>query len=267
MMERGSKTATVSRLSLGAFDLSPWLPLLPTGHHLVHTPQLVDLQGSAAYLCTPMSTTTSARSESGQIFESPVLEALTRTHIAVPLTIFFGCGALSGFYSVNYLGLSVLATLSLYAAGSLFFTFIEYTAHRKLYHMGTAGSARKIRMQYVMHGVHHDHPRDKKRLALPPLVSIVLASAFMGLFYLVLGQGGIAFGGGFMTGYATYLMVHYAVHTMNPPKNFLSILWKHHNLHHYVGDSGAFGVSSPLWDHLFGTMPVDPRAKRQVPTT
>jgi sterol desaturase/sphingolipid hydroxylase (fatty acid hydroxylase superfamily) len=206
-------------------------------------------------------TMSTAKLESGRIFQSPVLEALTKTHIAVPLVIFYGIGAASGYVAVHILHLHLFATLSLYLAGALFFTLIEYTAHRKLYHMGTAGSPRKVRMQYVMHGVHHDHPRDKKRLALPPVVSVVLASLFMGLFYLLLGDSGIAFGGGFMTGYATYLMVHYAVHTMNPPKNIFGVLWKHHNLHHYVGDSGAFGVSSPLWDHIFGTMPVDPRKK------
>ena len=205
-----------------------------------------------------------AKPDSGRIFQSPVLEALTKTHIAVPLTIFFGIGALSGYVAVHVLHLSVQSTLSMYGAGALFFTLIEYTAHRYLYHMGTADSERKVRMQYVMHGVHHDHPRDKKRLALPPVVSLVLAAAFMGLFRLVLGQHGIAFGGGFMTGYAAYLMVHYAVHTMNPPKNVFGILWKHHNLHHYVGDSGGFGVSSPLWDQMFGTMPLDPKAKRKV---
>lgn len=200
---------------------------------------------------------------SGRIFQNPVLEALTKTHIAVPLTIFFGLGAVSGYVSVHVMGFSVLNTLSLYLVGALFFTFIEYIAHRKLYHMGTSGSERKARMQYIMHGVHHDHPRDKKRLALPPVVSVVLATLFMGLFRLVLGPSGIAFGGGFMTGYATYLMVHYAVHTMNPPKNIFGVLWKHHNLHHYVGDKGAFGVSSPLWDYVFGTMPVDPKAGRR----
>lgn len=205
-----------------------------------------------------------AKTSSGRIFQNPFLEALTRTHIAVPLTIFFGLGAVSGYASVHLLGFDVVGTLSLYLAGALFFTFIEYIAHRYLYHMGTGNSARKQRLQYVMHGVHHDHPRDKKRLALPPVVSVVLATLFMGLFRLVLGPSGIAFGGGFMTGYATYLMVHYAVHTMNPPKNLFGVLWRHHNLHHYVGDEGAFGVSSPLWDHVFGTMPVDPKAKRQA---
>ena len=31
-------------------------------------------------------------SESGRLFKSPVLEALTKTHIAFPLTIFYGTG-------------------------------------------------------------------------------------------------------------------------------------------------------------------------------
>ena len=208
-----------------------------------------------------------AQPTSGRIFQNPILEALTKTHIAIPLTIFYGLGIASGYVSVHVLGYSVLHTLSFYAVGALFFTLIEYLAHRYLYHMGTAGSARKVRLQYIMHGIHHDHPRDKKRLALPPLLSVVLATLFMGLFRLILGPSGIAFGGGFMTGYATYLMVHYAVHTMNPPKNIFGVLWKHHNLHHYVGDTGAFGVSSPLWDHIFGTMPEDPKARRKVATT
>ena len=45
------------------------------------------------------------------------------------------------------------------------------------------------------------------------------------------------------------------------PHNFLGIIWKHHNLHHYVGDDGAFCVSSPFWDYIFGTMPKAPRRK------
>jgi sterol desaturase/sphingolipid hydroxylase (fatty acid hydroxylase superfamily) len=208
----------------------------------------------------------SSTPSSGRIFQNPILESLTKTHIAIPLVIFYGIGIASGYWSVHKLNIAVLPTLAMYFVGALFFTLIEYTAHRKLYHMGTAGSARKVRLQYVMHGVHHDHPRDKKRLALPPVLSVVLAAAFMGLYWLILGDHGIAFGGGFMTGYATYLMVHYAVHTMNPPKNIFGVLWKHHNLHHYVGDEGAFGVSSPLWDYVFSTMPEDPMKKRKSAT-
>lgn len=200
-------------------------------------------------------------SESGRIFKSPVLEALTRTHIAFPLTIFYGTGALALYAALAWYGQPWMTSVALFLVGAFFFTLVEYSVHRYFYHMDT-DSPRKARIQYIFHGVHHDHPRDKKRLALPPLMSALVAAIFIGIFRLVMGYSGFAFGGGFMVGYATYLLAHYAIHVYNPPKNFLREIWKHHNLHHYVGDTGAFGVSSPLWDHIFGTMPEDPRKKR-----
>ena len=201
--------------------------------------------------------------DSGKMFKSPLLEALTRTHIAVPLTIFFGTGALSLYWCLGPLGLEVIGSVSLFIVGAIFFTLVEYLVHRYFYHMGV-DTPRKERLQYVFHGVHHDHPRDKKRLALPPLMSLLVAAAFVGIFRLLLGTYGYAFGGGFMTGYATYLYIHYAIHIYAPPKNIFRVIWKHHNLHHFVGDTGAFGVSSPLWDHIFGTMPEDPLKKRKM---
>lgn len=201
--------------------------------------------------------------DSGRMFKSPFLEAMTRTHIAIPLTLFYGTGIGAMCWSMAVLDLGITACISLFLVGIIFFTWVEYMIHRYFYHMNT-DSPRKVRMQYVFHGVHHDHPRDKKRLALPPLMSILVAAAFIGLFRLALGEYGFAFGGGFLTGYATYLLIHYAIHIHHPPKNFLRIIWKHHNIHHFVGDTGAFGVSTPLWDHIFGTMPEEPRAKKQV---
>ena len=201
--------------------------------------------------------------ESGRLFKSPVLEALTRTHIAFPLTIFYGVGFLAFFGSLVWIGIGVVPAISLFLVGAFFFTLVEYLVHRYLYHM-EADTPRKARLQYLFHGIHHDHPRDKKRLALPPLMSVLVAAMFVGLFRLLMGTYGYAFGGGFMTGYATYLLAHYAIHVYSPPKNALGAIWKHHNLHHFVGDTGAFGVSSPLWDHIFGTMPKDPRSARKT---
>ncbi|HQV51528.1 MAG: sterol desaturase family protein [Flavobacteriales bacterium] len=203
--------------------------------------------------------------DSGRMFESPLMEALTKTHIAFPLTIFFGTGALALYWCIGPLGLGIIGSLSLFIVGGIFFTLVEYLVHRYFYHMGV-DTARKARLQYLFHGVHHDHPRDKKRLAMPPLMSAFMAVLFVGIYRLLMGNYGYAFGGGFMTGYATYLLIHYAIHIYTPPKNILRIIWKHHNLHHFVGDTGAFGVSSPLWDHIFGTMPEDPLKKRKMQT-
>jgi len=199
-------------------------------------------------------------SATGRIFQSPILEALTKTHIAVPLALFWTSGAITLWYSIAVLGVQWTSAFVFFFVGALFFTLIEYVMHRFLYHIPAATEKRK-KFQYTIHGVHHDHPRDKSRLALPPLVSIVLAILFIGLFRLIMGEFGFAFGGGFLFGYSTYLCAHYAIHIYKPPTNFLSLIWKHHNLHHFVGDDGAFGVSSPLWDYVFGTMPSDPKRK------
>jgi sterol desaturase/sphingolipid hydroxylase (fatty acid hydroxylase superfamily) len=59
---------------------------------------------------------------------------------------------------------------------------------------------------------------------------------------------------GFLVGYAFYLSVHYMVHVYQPPKNFLKVLWINHAVHHYKHGEYVFGVSSPLWDYIFGTM-------------
>jgi sterol desaturase/sphingolipid hydroxylase (fatty acid hydroxylase superfamily) len=204
---------------------------------------------------------TEKRTEGGRIFQSPVLEALTKTHIAIPLTLFYTAGFAILLYSVLALGTPWISAVLVFVGGFFSFTLVEYAMHRWFYHMPTDTPRRK-RMQYVFHGIHHEFPRDKRRLAMPPLMAIVLTALFVGLFRLVLGQSGYAFSGGFLWGYCTYLLVHYAIHVYKPPRNILRELWKHHNLHHYVGDKGAFGVSSPFWDMVFGTMPEDPRTRK-----
>lgn len=196
----------------------------------------------------------------GRIFKSPVLEALTKTHIAIPITLFWVVGGVTIWYSMAKLGISLQTVLVFFLGGIVLFTLVEYVMHRFLYHI-PAETEKRRRFQYVIHGVHHDHPRDKTRLAMPPLVSIVLATLFISLFRVLIGPNGYAFGGGFLFGYSTYLLAHYAIHIYKQPKNVLGIIWKHHNLHHYVGDDGAFGVSTPFWDYIFGTMPKEPRRK------
>ena len=198
--------------------------------------------------------------DGGRIFRSPTLEWLTRTHIAFPLSVFYGMAVFSMWYGVQRLQLAPLLLLVLLLSGLLFFTWVEYTVHRRFYHMRT-DSPRKARVQYVFHGVHHEHPRDRRRLALPPLMSVLVAGAFVGIFRMLLGPMGIVLGGGFLMGYATYLLIHYAIHVYPPPRNMLAALWKHHNLHHYVGDTAGFGVSSPFWDLVYGTMPAEPRTR------
>ena len=70
-----------------------------------------------------------------------------------------------------------------------------------------------------------------------------------------MGDFVFAFLPGFLVGYASYLFVHYIVHAYAPPKNFFKALWVNHSIHHYKDNTVVFGVSSPLWDYVFRTMP------------
>jgi sterol desaturase/sphingolipid hydroxylase (fatty acid hydroxylase superfamily) len=191
---------------------------------------------------------------SQRLFENPVLEAMSKTHISLPLIIF---GVVSG--GLLYHGLTATDVASwtfalLFGVGFLTFTWIEYMAHRHIYHM-EPDTKWKAEIQYKFHGVHHDFPKDKSRLALPPLVSLVVAGVLFLAFRLVMGDFVFGFLPGLLTGYASYLSVHYIVHAYRPPKNIFKALWVNHGIHHYKQSDKAFGVSSPLWDYIYGTMP------------
>ncbi|QHT67890.1 fatty acid hydroxylase [Rhodocytophaga rosea] len=188
------------------------------------------------------------------IFDNPVLESLTRTHIAVPISIFvlFSIGLI--VYAFTYSQLPSYLIGILFISGLLIFSLVEYIVHRYVFHMDTDTDL-KEKIQYNFHGVHHEYPKDKGRLAMPPIVSVILAISLLYVFHLVIGEYTFAFLPGFVMGYASYLFVHFAVHAYQPPKNFFKVLWVNHGIHHYKDHNKAFGVSTPLWDFIFGTLP------------
>lgn len=188
-----------------------------------------------------------------RLFESPVLEKLSRTHISIPLSIFFIYSSALLYWSVTHTALNALVTIGMFALGFVSFTWVEYMAHRYLFHMSTSTKSRE-KLQYTIHGVHHEFPKDKDRLAMPPLLSITISTLLLFLFRLIMGDLVFSFLPGFLTGYAFYLSIHYMVHAFPPPKNFFKVLWVNHSIHHYKEGEYVFGVSSPLWDYIYGTM-------------
>jgi sterol desaturase/sphingolipid hydroxylase (fatty acid hydroxylase superfamily) len=188
-----------------------------------------------------------------QLFKNPILEKLSRTHISVPLTIFFSYAAALLYWSITHTTLSAWATVGMFGFGFVLFTWIEYMTHRYIFHMGTFTKWRE-KLQYTIHGVHHEFPKDKERLAMPPLLSITIATLLLLGFRLILGDLVFSFLPGLLVGYAYYLSVHYIVHVYQPPKNIFKALWINHSVHHYKHGEYVFGVSSPFWDYVYGTM-------------
>lgn len=188
-----------------------------------------------------------------QLFRNQYLEFLTKTH---PLVIWgMYTPVLIGlpYYSIKSLGMPGMKVFLIYLAGIFFWSFTEYILHRFVFHYHP-GSKTGMRINYVLHGNHHEYPRDKERLFMPAVPSLILASLFFLTFYLVLGKYAFPFFPGFMIGYLIYGSMHYAIHAWNPPFKWMKGLWRNHHLHHYKENDMGFGVSSTLWDHVFGTM-------------
>src|SRR6267378_5790888 len=186
------------------------------------------------------------------LFQSPVLEKLSRTHISVPVIIMLTYSTILLYWSITHTTLSAGLTVGLFFSGIFFYTWLEYVLHRFVFHMATYTKTRE-KVQYVVHGVHHEFPKDKSRLAMPPLLSITLSTVLLLIFRVILGDFVFAFLPGVLVGYSSYLAIHYMIHVFQPPNNIFKRLWINHSIHHYKNGEVVFGVSSPLWDYVYHT--------------
>lgn len=186
------------------------------------------------------------------MFENPLLERLSHISPVAVLVVFVPYGALL-FYQGLQVGTESLTIAWLFLAGILSWTLFEYILHRYLFHFYPNWKPQQ-RLQFTMHGVHHQYPQDKDRLVMPITVSIPLSIFLWGTFYLLLEDRSWTFTSGFMLGYLLYDMIHYSVHFFTRIKTpwFLK-LRQHHMDHHFRNSQRGFGVSSTFWDHIFRT--------------
>jgi len=191
---------------------------------------------------------------SGKLFDNKVLEFLTRTNPIIILGMYIPLCCFLMWYFYNYITPSAGVLTLVFFIGFFSWTFFEYILHRYVFHFINESVWSK-RFHYFVHGVHHEYPKDKQRLVMPPVPSIIIAGTFFLFFRLIMGDYAFLFFSGFMIGYLTYAMIHYSMHAFRPPHNFTKFLWDYHNIHHFRHPDKAFGVSSPFWDMVFGTYP------------
>ena len=196
----------------------------------------------------------------GRLFENENLEKLTKSSPIVIFSIYIPLIAGMLYYGVGYKDLSVARAIVLFFAGMIFWSFFEYLMHRYIFHFIT-DNPRLMKIIYKFHGVHHEYPRDKERLFMPPIPSLIIATILFSLAYLALGWQSLAFFPGFIFGYLLYGSIHYAIHAFPPPRG-LKALWRNHHLHHYKYPDRGFGVSSVLWDVIFRTVPKEEKKRK-----
>jgi sterol desaturase/sphingolipid hydroxylase (fatty acid hydroxylase superfamily) len=145
-----------------------------------------------------------------------------------------------------------LAATTAVFSGVFFWTFLEYAIHRFVLHAGLVFSAD--------HEAHHAAP--KAEIGTPTwltLLILVFGIYLPAVLLLHLGLG-LLFGFGVTFGYLVYSFAHYSLHQWNFRNDGLFNTWKRiHALHHFGAKDGNFGVTSSLWDHVFGTVVVKKR--------
>ena len=197
---------------------------------------------------------TARLSASPPLFESRFLDFFSRIHPAIPAIVFVPVvvgGSGSRSTAASGPGLRRFWC----SAGLAIWTLTEYWLHRLLFHWEPKFRGGD-RLHFVIHGVHHDHPNDAMRLVMPPAVSIPLAALFLGLFVLIFGAPeAFPIFSGFIAGYLTYDYTHYHLHHHTPKTALGKRLREQHMRHHFQDHRYGFGVSSPLWDVIFNTLP------------
>jgi sterol desaturase/sphingolipid hydroxylase (fatty acid hydroxylase superfamily) len=188
-----------------------------------------------------------------RLFENPFLEVLTKSHPLVIWGMYLPVIIYSLYRSGSMLGFTTPTILLVFVAGLLFWSLFEYVAHRFLFHW-IPKTPRSTKFVYTLHGNHHHYPRDRQRLFMPPLPSLLIAITLFLFMRVGMGTYAFMFFPGFVLGYLLYGSMHYAIHARNPPFKWMKPLWRNHHLHHYKNEHQGFGVSSTLWDHVFGTM-------------
>jgi dihydroceramide fatty acyl 2-hydroxylase len=196
-----------------------------------------------------------SRPTTTRMFESDLIERFSRIHPVTPFVAWIPVVVFFLGRSVGRPNASLSPIVGLFVSAVFAWTLAEYILHRFVFHW-VNDTAWGKRIHFVLHGVHHDFPNDKDRLVMPLGASIPLGLAFYALFRILLGPVMCdPFFAGFVSGYLCYDGVHYAVHHFNHRTWLGRYIKRHHMLHHHADHDGGFGVSTPLWDFVFRTVP------------
>jgi cyclopropane-fatty-acyl-phospholipid synthase len=136
---------------------------------------------------------------------------------------------------------------ALFAAGLLAWTMIEYLLHRLAFH------------GFAPHYQHHADPTDPVWIVAPLWLSLSASAVLFAAFSLAARSwsGGATIIAGVIAGYMAYEAIHLRIHSPAAGGALLRTLRKHHYYHHFANDQVCYGVTSPLWDWVFGSVPAN----------
>jgi cyclopropane-fatty-acyl-phospholipid synthase len=140
----------------------------------------------------------------------------------------------------------VVRALASVGVGALGWTLAEYALHRFVLH-----GVQPFKRWHALH-----HARPVALIATPTLLTaagfglLVLAPAWW-LAPVWLASALVL---GVLAAYLVYIAMHHAVHHLHGPRRWLRGHQRRHAQHHRAGARTCYGVSTPLWDHVFGSI-------------
>ena len=146
--------------------------------------------------------------------------------------------------------------LWLFPIGLWIWTLLEYCLHRFVFHIQVP--VRNPRLKEFVnssHLSHHASPRDPTKLLVHPVYGFIISAMLFGLIYAV-SQGlysTVSVMTGIWAGFLYYETVHYRVHFSLSGSGLIARQRRRHFYHHFTNNKRCFGVTSPLWDWVFGT--------------
>jgi dihydroceramide fatty acyl 2-hydroxylase len=144
----------------------------------------------------------------------------------------------------------MLADLLLFAAGMFAWTLVEYVIH------GVLGHAYRTFVTPI-HNAHHREPRLVFAMRSWIPTAVVLAGAWVAFGF----APWVIFLGGIASGFAAYELIHYRIHFARPSCAAEARLRARHLAHHLGEPDAIFGVTTRLWDVVFGTEPAPDRMR------
>ena len=135
-----------------------------------------------------------------------------------------------------------METLAAFVIGLFLWTFVEYVIHAWLSHTFETFAT-------PFHNSHHRDPHNvfAARTWLP------LAIIWSGAVVIWGFATGVVFFSGILAGFAAYEWLHYRIHFAEPCNELESWLRTRHLIHHNHAAQRGFGVTTSVWDLVFGT--------------
>ncbi|SFC92461.1 sterol desaturase family protein [Bacillus sp. UNCCL81] len=148
-------------------------------------------------------------------------------------------------------------TVLIFIIGLIFFMFSEYVTHRFIFHIKAPKNKLLLKFMKRIHYDHHTYPDDLKLLFLPIWYSIPNLGSLCIIYFLISKDliQTIAFGSGLVFMLLVYEWKHYVAH--RPIKPITKVgrqIKKLHILHHFKNENFWYGVSTPIFDGIFGTL-------------